>query len=65
MFRRSEQGHLIDASLLRGFARAALVLDAAQDQLNDLLFEHVVGVATTRRSLPIPCAQSSTTCSTP
>jgi hypothetical protein len=40
--RHTEQGHLIDATVLRGFARAALSLDAADDQVRDLLFEHVV-----------------------
>ena len=41
--RRTEQGNLIDAETLRGFARAALSLDAVQDKVNDLLFDHVVG----------------------
>ncbi len=40
--RRTEQDHLIDAETLRGFARAALNLDAVDDQVRDLLFEHVV-----------------------
>jgi hypothetical protein len=41
--RRTEQGNLIDAETLRGFARAALSVDAVQDRVNELLFEHVVG----------------------
>ena len=40
--RHTEQGSLIDATVLRGFARAALSLDAVHDRVNDLLFEHVV-----------------------
>lgn len=41
--RRTEQDHLIDATVLRGFARAAFSLDAVQDGVNDVLFDHVVG----------------------
>lgn len=40
--RRAEQGNLIDVEALRGFARAALSLDAVHDEVNDLLFRHVV-----------------------
>jgi hypothetical protein len=41
--RRTEQGKLINAETLRGFACAALSLDAVQDEVNALLFDHVVG----------------------
>lgn len=40
--RRTEQDDLIDATMLRGFARAALDLDAVHDKVRDLLYEHVV-----------------------
>ena len=40
--RRTEQDHLIDVTMLRGFARAALNHDTIQDEINDLLFDHIV-----------------------
>jgi hypothetical protein len=40
--RRTEQGHTIDATIVRSFIRAALEHDAVAEEAHDLLFEHVV-----------------------
>lgn len=40
--RRTASGEQIDPALLRGFLRRALADDALAEQVNDLLFEHVV-----------------------
>lgn len=40
--RTTEQGNTISVDLLRDFILHALSHDAAQDRVNDLLFEHVV-----------------------
>lgn len=40
--RRTEQGNTIPVDLLRGFLKRALSDDALADDLNELLFEHVV-----------------------
>lgn len=40
--RRTESGELIDVTMLRGFARAALEHDAVCDEVHAMLFAHVV-----------------------
>jgi hypothetical protein len=40
--RVTEQGNRIDVAILRNFLKRALENDAAADQVNELLFEHVV-----------------------
>lgn len=40
--RLTEQGSIIDAALIRGFAKRALGDDAVADEVDELLFDHVV-----------------------
>ena len=40
--RVTEQGSTIEAALLRGFLKRVLADDLLADEVNDLLFEHVV-----------------------
>jgi hypothetical protein len=40
--RRTEQGSTIEVAALRGFLKRTLADDAVVDEVNELLFEHVV-----------------------